>query len=80
MYCIFETFMTSICERKKLAKVRLIHAEQISLYNFIILRKNNRYRLKNKQVKQDISNQWDLWVFLYHVISKEMENVRYYNF
>ena len=72
--------MTSICERKKLAKVRLINAEQISLYNFIILRKNNRYRLKNKQVKQDISNQSDLWVFLYHVISKEMENVRYYNF
>ena len=42
IYCIFETFMTSICEKKILAEVRLVHAEQISLYNFIVLRKNNR--------------------------------------
>ena len=35
---MFETFMTSICVKKKSAEVRLIHAEQISLYNFIVLR------------------------------------------
>ena len=31
--------MTSICEKKISAVVWLIHAEQMSLYNFIILRK-----------------------------------------
>ena len=31
--------MTSIYEKKISAEVRLIHAEQMSLYNFIILRK-----------------------------------------
>ena len=31
--------MTSICEKKISAEVWLIHAEQMSLYNFIILRK-----------------------------------------
>ena len=31
--------MTSICEKKISAKVRLIHAEHVSLYNFIFLRK-----------------------------------------
>ena len=40
--CKLKTFMTSICEKTFLAEVRLIHAEQMSLYNFIVLRKNNR--------------------------------------
>ena len=31
--------MTSICEKKISAEVRLIHAEEISLYNFIVLKK-----------------------------------------
>ena len=31
--------MTSICEKKISAEVRLIHAEQMPLYNFIILTK-----------------------------------------
>ena len=31
--------MTSIYEKKIWAEVRLIHAEQMSLYNLIILRK-----------------------------------------
>ena len=31
--------MTSVYEKKNSAEVRLIHAEQMSLYNFIILRK-----------------------------------------
>ena len=31
--------MTSVCEKKISAEVRLIQAEQISLYNFIVLRK-----------------------------------------
>ena len=35
--------MTSICEKKISAEVRLIHVEQISWYNFIVLRKNNRH-------------------------------------
>ena len=34
-----ETFMMSISEKKNSAEVRLIHAEQMSLYNFIVLRK-----------------------------------------
>ena len=44
IYCIFEMFMTSIYEEKMSVEVRLIHAEQMSLYNFIILRKNNGHR------------------------------------
>ena len=35
--------MPSICEKKISAEVRLIHAKQIPLYNFIVLRKNNRH-------------------------------------
>ena len=35
--------MASICEKKIWAEVRLVHAEQISLYKFIVLRKNNRH-------------------------------------
>ena len=31
--------MTPICEKKISAEVRLIHAEQITLYNLIVLRK-----------------------------------------
>ena len=49
--------MTSICEKKISAEVRLIHAEQISLYNFIILRKKQWTQMKTKQLKQDILNQ-----------------------
>ena len=44
--------------RKKIsAEVRLIHAEQMSLYNFIILRKKQWIQMKTKQLKQDIVNQ-----------------------
>ena len=40
----FERFMTSIYGENILAEVRLIHAEQLmSLYNFIVLRKNKRH-------------------------------------
>ena len=38
--------MTSIYKKKILAEVRLIHTEQMSLYN-----------LRKKQLKQDILNQ-----------------------
>ena len=49
--------MTSIHEKKISAEVRLIHEEQISLYNFIVLRKKKQYtQLKTKQVNQDILN------------------------
>ena len=36
---------------------KLIHAEQMSLYNFIILRKKQWTHMKTKQLKQDILNQ-----------------------
>ena len=49
--------MTSIYEKKISAEVRLIHAEQMSLYNFIILRKKQWTQVKTKQLKQDILNQ-----------------------
>ena len=55
--------MTSICEKKISAEVRLIHAEQMSLYNFKVLRKNNRHSFKTKQVNQDILNQWECMGF-----------------
>ena len=45
--CIFEIFMMSIYEKTFLAKGCLIHPEQMSLHNFIILRKKQwtiRYR------------------------------------
>ena len=51
--------MTSTCEKKISAEVRLIHAEQISSYNFIVLRKKQLTQLKIKQVEQDILNQWE---------------------
>ena len=49
--------MTSIYEKKISAEVRLIHAEQMPLYNFIILRKKQWTQMKTKQLKQDILNQ-----------------------
>ena len=54
-YCIFETFMTSIYEKKISAEVRRTHADQMSLYNFITLRK--KQWTHTKQLKQDILNQ-----------------------
>ena len=57
IYFIFETSMTSIYEKKISAEVRLIYAEQMSLYNFIILRKKQWTQMKTKQLKQDILNQ-----------------------
>ena len=49
--------MTSIDEKKISAEVWLIHAEQISLYNSIVLRKKQWTQMKTKQLKQDIFNQ-----------------------
>ena len=46
--------MTSIYEKKVLADVRPIHAEQMSLYNFIVLRKKQWTQMKTKQHKKDI--------------------------
>ena len=51
--------MTSIYEKKNLGKVQLIHAEQMALYNFIILRKKQWTQMKTKQLKQDILNQYE---------------------
>ena len=43
-----------------LTELRLIHAEQVPLYNFIVLRKYiQETQLKTKQVKRDILNQWE---------------------
>ena len=49
--------MTSIYEKKISAEVRLIHVEQMSLYNFIILGKKQWTQMKTKQLKQNILNQ-----------------------
>ena len=49
--------MTSVYEEKNLAEVQFIHAEQMSLYNFIFLRKKQWTQMKTKQLKQDILNQ-----------------------
>ena len=49
--------MTSVYEKKMSAEVRLIHAEQMSLYDFIILRRKQLSQMKTKQLKQDILNQ-----------------------
>ena len=40
--------MTSIYEKKISSEVRLIHAEQKSLYNFIILKKKQWGQMKTK--------------------------------
>ena len=49
--------MTSIYEKTISAEVRLIYAEQMSLYNFIILRKKQWTQMKTKELEQDILNQ-----------------------
>ena len=51
--------MTSIYETKISTEVRLIHAKQMSIYNFIILRKKQWAQMKTKHLKQDILNQYD---------------------
>ena len=65
---VFSIFLSCLwCQsvrKKKSAEARPIHGEQIFLYNFIILRKNNRcsWRL-NKSSKTFKINE-NLWVFL----------------
>ena len=65
---VFSIFLSCLwCQsvrKKKSAEARPIHGEQIFLYNFIILRKNNRcsWRL-NKSSKTSKINE-NLWVFL----------------
>ena len=49
--------MMSIYGKTISAKVWLIHAKQMSLYNFINLRKKQWTQMKTKQLKQDILNQ-----------------------
>ena len=49
--------MTSVFEKTILAELRLIHAEQMSLYNSIILKKKQWTQTKTKQLKQGILNQ-----------------------
>ena len=49
--------MTSVFEKTILAELWLIHAEQMSLYNFIILKKKQWTQTKTKQLKQGILNQ-----------------------
>ena len=44
----------SFYEKKISAKVRLIHAEQMSIFNFVILRKKQWAQMMTKQLKQDI--------------------------
>ena len=46
--------MMSTYKKKNSAEVWLIHAEQMSLYNFVILRKKQWTQMKTKQLKQDI--------------------------
>ena len=43
--------------KKISAEVRFVHAEEMSLYNFIILRKKQWTQMKTKKLKQDILNQ-----------------------
>ena len=49
--------MTSIYAKNISEQVRLIHAEEMYLYSFIILRKKQWTQKKAKQFKQDILNQ-----------------------
>ena len=49
--------MTSIYEKKISAEVWLVHAEEKSVYNFIIVRKKQWTQVKTKQLKQEILNQ-----------------------
>ena len=51
--------MKSTCEKKISVEVRLIHAEQRSLYKFHRFKKKQQTQPKTKQVKQDILNQWE---------------------
>ena len=43
--------MTSIYEKKNSAEVKLIHAEQMSLYNFIIFQKKNKKTIETDEEK-----------------------------
>ena len=51
--------MMSIYEKKISAEVRIIHAEQMSLYNLIVLMKTQQTQMKTKQLKQDILNKYE---------------------
>ena len=51
--------MMSIYEKKISAEVRLIHAEQMSLYNLIVLMKTQQTQMKTKQLKQGILNKYE---------------------
>ena len=48
-------FMTSIYDKKISPEIQLIYAEQISLYNFIILRKKQWMQVKTTFLKMENS-------------------------
>ena len=59
--------MTSIYEKQIAAEARLIHAEQMFVYNFIILRKKNnghRWRLNNSSKTKWYEQQVCCLIFL----------------
>ena len=46
-------------KKKIRQKYMLIHAEQMSLYNLIVLMKTQQTQMKTKQLKQDILNKYE---------------------
>ena len=53
----WNVYDVNLWEKKNSAEVRLVHAEQVSLNNFIILSKKQWTQMKTKKLKQDILNQ-----------------------
>ena len=49
----------NLWKKKNSTEVRLTHAEEMPLYNFIVLRRKQQTQLKTKQLKQNILNQWE---------------------
>ena len=55
----FSTHLKSICEKKTLAEVWLIDADQTSLHNFIIFWKKNRQSWRLNNLSKILLNQWE---------------------
>ena len=60
----WDVYDVNLLKKENSAEVRHIHAEQISLYNFIVLRKNNRHSWRLNKSSKTFKINRNLWVFL----------------
>ena len=64
VFVFFSRLWRQSVRKKNLAEARPVHAKQMSLYTFIILRKNNRHSWRLNKSSKTFKINGNVWVFL----------------